>query len=97
VGFPAALVAQDGFCQQIVDWEAFDVLFVGGTTEFKMSAAAEMAITLAKLADKPVHVGRVNSQKRYDHFKKLGVESVDGTFVKFGPDINIPKLLKWVE
>lgn len=30
LGYPAALVAQDGFDPDAVDWSAFDVLFVGG-------------------------------------------------------------------
>lgn len=30
LGYPAALVAQDGFDPDAVDWSAFDVLFIGG-------------------------------------------------------------------
>lgn len=30
LGYPVALVAQDGFAPEAVDWSAFDVLFIGG-------------------------------------------------------------------
>lgn len=30
LGYPAALVAQDGFDEDRVDWSSFDVLFIGG-------------------------------------------------------------------
>ncbi len=38
LGVPAALVAQDGLEDMVdkIPWDAFDVLFVGGSTEFKL-------------------------------------------------------------
>lgn len=43
-----------------------------------------------------VHMGRVNSQSRYRLAKAMGCDSADGTYLTFGPDKNLPKLLKWV-
>jgi hypothetical protein len=38
LGVPAALVAQDGLEDMVgkIPWDAFDVLFIGGSTEFKL-------------------------------------------------------------
>jgi hypothetical protein len=38
----------------------------------------------------------VNSRKTYRYFQAIGGDSCDGTYVVFGPDINLPKLLGWV-
>lgn len=40
LGYPAALVAQDGLEHLAVPWDAFDVLFLGGTTDWKLGPAA---------------------------------------------------------
>lgn len=89
LGWPVAFVAQDG--QELFDFPPeYDVLFIGGSTEWKMSTAADDCIFKAKAAEKWVHVGRVNSQKRIRHFQLMGVDSVDGTTVCFAPDKNHP-------
>lgn len=88
-GWPVAFVAQDG--QELFDFPPdFDALFIGGSTEWKMSEQALYCIKRAKALEKWVHVGRVNSQKRIRHFKLAGVDSVDGTTVCFAPDKNYP-------
>lgn len=38
LGYPAALVAQDGVEECPIDWTAFDAWFVGGTTKWKLSS-----------------------------------------------------------
>jgi hypothetical protein len=40
LGFPAAFVAQDGLEDLVVPWDWFDVLFIGGSTEWKLSTHA---------------------------------------------------------
>lgn len=95
LGYPAAFVAQDGLESLDVPWGDFDVLFVGGTTAWKMGAHARALIANAKSRGKHVHMGRVNSQRRYAYARHLGCDSVDGTFLVFGPDVNLPKLLAW--
>ena len=91
LGYPAAFVAQDG--QELFDFPPdFDALFIGGSTEWKMSVHALDCVKRAKDLGKWVHVGRVNSQKRIRHFQLAGVDSVDGTSVCFAPKKNYPRL-----
>lgn len=94
--YRAALVAQDGFDAGAVDWDAFDALFVGGTDAYKLSEAAYMAVQEAKRREKWTHMGRVNSLRRLRAAVISGYDSADGTFIKFGPDKNLPQLLDWL-
>lgn len=101
LGYPVAFVAQDGANPTNIPWGEFDVLFVGGTTGFKLGETARQIILEAKRRGIWVHVGRVNSRKRYLAFASSmygegGCDSCDGTYLVFGPDINLPKLLSWV-
>jgi len=96
LGYPAALVAQDGLEHLDVPWDAFDVLFIGGTTEWKLSKAATGLVAEAKRRGKWVHMGRVNSRRRWSYAEYIGCDSVDGTFLAFGPDANLPRLTRWV-
>lgn len=99
IGYPAALVGQDGLEHLAVPWETFDCLFIGGTTGWKLSEAVAELIRAAKARGKWVHVGRVNSEERVMHFRRLGaglVDSVDGTYIAFGPDVNAPKVAAWM-
>jgi len=96
LGYRAALVAQDGLTPDTTPWDTFDVLFIGGTTSWKLGPEVKDLISAARQRGKPVHVGRVNSQRRFLAFAALGCASVDGTFLGFGPEINTPKLLGWI-
>ncbi len=96
LGYPAALVAQDGLQHLTVPWDTFDALFIGGTTEWKLSHHAVALMAEAKRRGKHVHVGRVNSKKRIIWAELCGADSVDGTFLTFGPDINLPRLRDWL-
>lgn len=96
LGFPVALVAQDGLEDLPVPWDEFDVLFIGGTTEWKLGAGVRYLVAEAKRHDKWVHMGRVNSAKRMRYAQGIGCDSVDGTFLIFGPNRNLPELLGWV-
>jgi hypothetical protein len=95
LGYPAALVAQDGLEDLEIPWDAFDVLFIGGSTEWKLGPAARKLIRQAKARGKWVHMGRVNSERRYRYAHEMGCDSVDGTYLTYGPLINLPKLLAW--
>lgn len=95
LGYPAALVAQDGLESLDVPWDAFDVLFIGGTTEWKLGRHVRALVREAKLRGKHVHMGRVNSGARWRYAEHIGCDSVDGTYLVFGPDANLPKLLAW--
>lgn len=97
LGFPAAFVSQDGANIYPPPWDEFDVLFVGGTTEWKLSDTSWTLVNEAKQRGKKVHVGRVNSFRRISLANQYGVESVDGTYLKYGPDINWPTLIGWLD
>jgi hypothetical protein len=78
-GWPLALVAQDGQENLPIDWWRLDAVFIGGTTDWKMSHHAMAIIKAAQALGKWVHVGRVNTPARFEHFKKHKVDSIDGT------------------
>ena len=97
LGYPAALVAQDGVEHMALPWDAFDVLFIGGSTEWKLSAAVARLSLLAVVRGKHVHMGRVNSLRRVRIAQDAGCHTVDGTYLAFGPNTNLPKLLGWYD
>lgn len=78
-GFPVALVAQDGLQLNCVPWLEIDALFIGGSTGYKMSRDAATAVAEAKRQGKWVHMGRVNTRRRFRYAKSIGCDSVDGT------------------
>ena len=51
----------------------------------------------AKERGKWAHMGRVNSMRRYDYARGIGCDSADGTYLTFGPTVNLPKVLKWID
>jgi hypothetical protein len=98
-GFPVALVAQDGLEKMLdrVPWGLVDVLFIGGSTEWKLSDHARICIAEARLHGKLTHMGRVNSFSRLAKAASMLTDTADGTFLMFGPDKNLPQLLAWIE
>lgn len=58
-------VLQDGVSDETFPaWDDFDCLFIGGSTEFKMSKLCYEIAQAAILEGKHVHVGRVNTPAR---------------------------------
>jgi hypothetical protein len=55
LGYPAALVAQDGLEELGVPWETFDVLFIGGSTAWKLGPGAAGLVGEARPCDLPLH------------------------------------------
>lgn len=96
LGYQAALVTQDGLKPEQVPWDQVDWLFIGGTDAHKLGPEGKALIVAGIERGKNIHVGRVNSKKRYLAFKYLGCYSADGTFLGFGPSVNLPKLLSWI-
>jgi hypothetical protein len=96
-GFRVALVAQDGI--ETMDLRpqlaAADAIFLGGSTEWKIGLGLEVA-DVASMAGCWTHMGRVNTAERYELACRHLVDSADGTFLKYGPDINIRRLERWV-
>lgn len=95
LGYRVAFVAQDGLESLPIPWDDFDALFIGGTTEWKLGHHARAIAAEAKARGKWLHMGRVNSERRYKYAAAIGCDSVDGTFLTFGPDVNLPRLLAW--
>lgn len=99
LGYPVAFVAQDGLEDLpppwSVPWPEFDVFFIGGSTEWKLGPAARGLVREARARGKRIHMGRVNSLRRFRYAEAIGCDSVDGTYLTFGPRTNLPKLLSW--
>ncbi|WP_228558954.1 hypothetical protein [Catenulispora pinisilvae] len=94
---PAAFCAQDGAeTDGMAPWDEFDVLFIAGSDKFKLGEHAKALATEAIARGKTVHVGRVNSHKRLLIADALGAASCDGTFLRYGPNKNLPKVLDWL-
>lgn len=96
VGYRAAFIGQDGMEHTRFEWDAFDCLFIGGSNQWKLSEPCCTLMAEAKRRGKWVHVGRVNSRQRLMTSKHAGADSCDGTYLAFGPDVNLPKLLRWL-
>ena len=96
LGFPVAYVLQNGQERLPVPWADIDAVFIGGDTAWKLSAHAARLAYQAKDHGKWVHMGRVNSRKRLLRAAVMGCDSADGTFLKFAPTTNLPRLLAWL-
>ena len=84
LGYSLAYVLQDGQLPEEIPWSDISAVFLGGTTEYKLS---EDALTLCRKAKqfrgKMVHIGRVNSVLRISRFVGIA-DSFDGmTFSRF--------------
>lgn len=91
-----AYAAQDGSECYPPPWDDFDVLFVGGSDEFKLSEPTWSLCREAKERGKWVHNGRVNSLRRLRACYVSGVDSADGTYLRW-PDANWPKLCRYLD
>jgi hypothetical protein len=98
LGIPAAFAAQDG-CDQddLLPWGEFDVMFLAGSTEWKIGDVARSLAFEAKQRGLKVHMGRVNSQRRLRIAEDFCCDSADGTYLVFGPDRNLPTLMGWLD
>ena len=94
IGFPVALVAQDGLTVEDVPWEGIDALFIGGSTEWKLGPEVPPLVDEAKRRGKWVHMGRVNSWRRLEYARAIGCDSVDGTILRFNPAVDV---MAWME
>ena len=92
LGYRAYYVLQDGEDGSTIPSDA-DGLFIGGSTEYKLSQVVEVICGRTAL---PVHMGRVNTKKRILHAVRIGCSSSDGTLLAFGADANIGPLERFV-
>lgn len=64
--------------------------------EWKVGDMAAAIAGEAKRRGVWVHMGRVNSADRIARAVEMGCDSADGTYLAFGPDINLIRLLGWL-
>jgi hypothetical protein len=79
--WPIALVAQDGIEDLAIQWDMLSAIFIGGTTDWKDSKAAADVVKTAIAVGCHVHVGRVNTPRRWKHFADIGADTCDGSGV----------------
>lgn len=97
LGYPVALVLQDGATPDQIPWDGIDAVFVGGSTSWKLSPVADALVAEANRRGKHAHSGRVNSLRRLRAVAMQGCGSADGTFLAFGPDVNLPRVREWID
>ena len=103
-GFTPAFVLQVGCSTYGQVPDDAEVLFIGGTDPYKLNAwphgGQVGAITRQAREDgRWVHMGRGNSGKRFRAARAMGgigCNSVDGTFLTYGADTNLPQLMAWL-
>jgi hypothetical protein len=66
-------------------------------TEWKLDSDAYTLVREAEILGKKAHMGRVNSDRRLRIAEGMGCDSVDGTYLTYGPNINLPKLIGWLD
>jgi len=79
--WPLAFVAQDGSEDLEIPWDEFDCLFIGGKDPWKDSQASIDLVKTAKILGKHVHIGRVNTHRRFELFSSVGADTCDGSGV----------------
>ncbi len=97
LGYKIAFILQNGCTPSDVPWDECDAVFIGGNTEWKLGKEACLIVSEAKRRGHWVHMGRVNSLRRMQTAQMWGCDSVDGTYLAFGPDVNTPKLVKMMQ
>lgn len=95
-GVPVALVAQPGLGVEDVPWHDVDAIFLGGGTNWRSGQDAAALVKEARKRGIWVHMGMVNTERRFRAAESMGCDSVDGTFLAFGPDVNWPRLQSWI-
>lgn len=91
--YPLAYVLQDGAEDTNIPFENFNCLFIGGSTEYKLSTEARAIAHEAKRLGKLIHMGRVNTNKHLRYAMQIGCDSVDGTgYVRYRQRELLPAL-----
>jgi hypothetical protein len=92
MGYRPALVLQDGIKSKDIDWANTDAVFVGGSTDWKLSQDVIRLLIKAGERGKWRHIGRINSLKRMSHFWNYA-ESFDGTDFIYHPEESVKMYL----
>lgn len=78
IGWPLALVAQDGMEDLDIPWGELEAMFLGGGDPWKDLKAAQDIVKTARTLGKHVHIGRVNTIKRFKLFMGIA-DTCDGS------------------
>ena len=97
LGYPVAFIAQDDIAPDVIPWDEFDVLFIGGSTDWKLSEAAYALPAFAHTLGKATHLGRVNSSPRFRAARAAGYDSADGTMLAYGRTVNWHRVKAWID
>ena len=92
---PVAVVLQDGVTHHDIPWTDIDSVFIGGSTTFKLSRRTASFSGYARAMGLWVHMGRVNSLRRYNYASDIGCHSVDGSTFSWYPDEGMRILDRW--
>jgi len=95
LGHTPAFVAQVGSSPAAIPLDA-TVVFLGGTTAWKIGPVAEAITRDAKKRGCWVHMGRVNTLSRIELARSWGCDSVDGTCLVYSPKGALYDLLRWM-
>lgn len=93
LGYRPAYVLQNG-CTAIPDNAG--AVFTGGDDAWKVGDAARRLVVAAKRRGLWCHMGRVNTLSRLRLAADHGYDSVDGTCLAWGPDKNLPIILRFL-
>lgn len=94
-GWPRAFVLQDGQDVPTVPWDDIAAVFIGGSTAFKLGREVRTLVAYAKARGKWVHMGRVNTERRWRYAEAIGCDSVDGSGFSRWPDEMFRRWSNW--
>lgn len=93
---PIAYVLQDGIKIDEIPFNECVCVFLGGSTEFKLSDYALKLCYTAKERGKMVHIGRVNTIKRIKHFEGIA-DTIDGSSWSRFANSTLPDFIRYKE
>jgi hypothetical protein len=97
-GYYVALVGQNGLEEHAPSWDNADLwdwLFLGGDDAWKDGEDAAGCVHEAQLLGKAVHVGRVNTRRRFRIAAQLDADSADGMTIGIAPG-NLDLVARWL-
>lgn len=83
LGYRVAYCLQDGATVASVPWQDIGAVFVGGSDAWRHGHGLPPLVAEALRRGLHVHIGRVNSRRRYLWARAIGAHSVDGTILRY--------------
>ena len=95
-GFPSAFCAQDGWNEETTPWNEFDVLFIGGTTEFKFRGGREARAPQSRAGSAFIWAGSIRDNGSGPPHRS-GVIPQTVHLCGSALTYNTPKVLAWID